>query len=313
MLVTGKYSSEEDKYIIEHFYTMTIPEIAKHLNRKHKSVEDRTRKLNLVKAAKQEWTQEEIEKLIFYYNRTPDVFNMFPNRTRSSIAYKAHALGLKKHNRGEFPVNYDFFKTWTDDMAYMLGFIAADGNIMIDPKVLNITQAKKDIYILERFNELLGCKRPIHVQSNNICHLVIRNGELVNDLISLGIEPCKSLTMKWFKNIPSQYLRHFIRGYMDGDGCVCCYERKNRGTVIEVSFLGTRDFLEGMVKEIFNHIGIPVIKVFDIKDNKIKRAKYCGLSAVKLLKWLYEDANLYLLHKKQKYIEYITQDSSSNA
>ncbi len=312
MFVTGKYSQEEDQYIIEHFHAMTVPEIAAHLNRKFKSVEDRTRKLNLIKAQKQEWTQEEVEKLIFYYNKTPDVFKMFPTRSRSSIAYKAHALGLKKYNRGAFSVDYNFFKTWSEDMAYMLGFIAADGNIMTNPKILNITQSKKDLYILEWFNKLLQCKRPIHIQPNNICHLVIRNGTLVDDLIALGIEPCKSLTMKWFSNVPSEYLNHFIRGYMDGDGCVCCYSRKNRGTIIELSFLGTRNFLEGMVQEISKYVDVPIIKVFDIVDNQIKRTKYSGNSAVKVLRWLYEDAHIYLARKKEKYIEYITQDSGSN-
>lgn len=312
MIKTGKYSIEEDDYIINNFRLMTVKQIADNLNRKDKSVQDRMRKLHLIKVNKDKWSIDEINKLTLYYNKTPEVFNMFPNRTRSSIQYKAHALGLKKYNRGNFSVDYNFFKTWTEDMAYMLGFIVADGNISTDPKILNITQSKKDLYILEQFNKLLKCKRPIVIQKNNICHLVIRNGELVDDLIKLGVEPRKSLTMRWFSGIPDEYLRHFVRGYLDGDGCICTYNRKNRGQIIEVSFLGTRDFLEGMSVNISKQINIPIIKVFDVKNTKIKRMKYSYSSALKLLDWLYKDCNLYLLRKYDKYINYLKQDNNSN-
>lgn len=309
---TGKYSQEEDKYIIDNFQDKTVQELADYLGRKHKSVEDRTRKLKLIKANKNTWAQEEVDKLVYYYNKTPEVFNMFPGRSRSSIAYKAHSLGLKKYNRGEFAVNFDYFKQWSPNMAYILGFIAADGNIMVNPKVLNITQSIKDFYILEQIEKELKCNRPIQIQPNNICHLVIRCGEIVDDLIKLGIEPCKSLTMPWFTSIPNEYLRHFVRGYIDGDGCICVYDRKNRGLILEVSILGTREFLEGMSKKISELIGINTIKVFDIKNNKIKRMKYSGNTAVKLLEWIYKDTDFYLVRKKEKFIEYLTQDNNSN-
>lgn len=310
---TGRFSKEEDEYIIDNFNTCTVQEIADHLGRLHKSVEDRTRKLKLVKAEKILWTKEETDRLVEFYNKTPEVFNMFPGRSRSSISYKAHSLGLKKYNRGEFAVDYDYFKTWNPNMAYIFGFIAADGNISIEPKILNITQSIKDYYILNKMKNEFKSKRDIHVQPNKICHLVIRCGEMVDDLIKLGIEPCKSLTMKWFTTIPDAYLNHFIRGYLDGDGCVCTYTRKCRGTVLEVSFLGTRDFLEGMSKEISRMVGIKIIKVFDITNNKIKRMKYSGNTAVKLLNWLYQDnPEMYLIRKRNKFIEYLKQDNSSN-
>mgnify|MGYP002625860766 CR=1 FL=1 len=40
------------------------------------------------------------------------------------------------------------------------------------------------------------------------------------DLIRLGAIPNKSLILEFPKDIPNDLIRHFVRGYFDGDGCI---------------------------------------------------------------------------------------------
>ena len=67
-----------------------------------------------------------------------------------------------------------------------------------------------------------------------------------NRLIELGCTPQKSLTLKFpNKNIFAEesLVRHFIRGYVDGDGCLS-YTKTGR---LVVEIIGTKEFLEEII------------------------------------------------------------------
>lgn len=290
---------------------MTYLEIGQVLDRSETSINDRIRKMDLLKTKKTIWSDEEIETLKAYYNLTPDVFDMFPGRTRQSIAYKAHSLGLKKNERGAFRVNYNFFSEWTEEMAYIFGLICADGNIgHPDNKVLVITLHKNDLYMLEQIKQIMKSERNIGERKSGCCDFIVRHHKIYDDLVKLGVVPQKSLTLKWVgDNIPSGYLRHFIRGYIDGDGCVSTYNRKRPNgyveKILDVTVLGTVDFLSGASKAISDEIGIKEVAVSSIKNNKISKSRWSGSTAVKLLDWIYKDATIFLKRKKDKYDNYL--------
>lgn len=318
---SGKFSKLEDEFILENYLTMTVKDMAFNLDRKLVSVQDRMRKLNLIKIKKEVWSDEEIELLKEKYNKTIDIFDMFPGRTRQSIAYKAHDLGLKKYNRGNFSVDYSFFKTWSEEMAYILGLICADGNICSDEvKRLTITLHNNDLYMLEKISNIMKNKRPIFKRKTGCNDLVITCGEIYDDLISLGVVPKKSLTLKWIENIPKDYLKHFVRGYFDGDGCVSVYTRTRKTyieDVLEVAMLGTPEFLNGMSTEVHNSIGIHKVKAINCSTVNFKsnayRIRWTYSNAEKFLKWIYKDANIYLIRKREKFENYLKkQDTSSN-
>ena len=44
---------------------------------------------------------------------------------------------------------------------------------------------------------------------------------MAKDLISLGCIPQKSLRLSSLPNIPQEFMCDFIRGFVDGDGCIC--------------------------------------------------------------------------------------------
>ena len=94
--------------------------------------------------------------------------------------------------------------------------------------------------------------------------------------------------------IKEDLINHFIRGYFDGDGCLCYTEK-----TLEVSMIGTYEFLE-VVCDIIN---IDKKRIYDL--NKNKRTSRLVLSSKKdienFLNYIYKDANIYLDRKYEKY------------
>jgi len=68
-----------------------------------------------------------------------------------------------------------------------------------------------------------------------------------DDLIALGCIPRKSLLLKFptSNQVPEHLIRHFIRGYFDGDG-----HFTNTEKCFEAGYIGTEDF----IIESLNHL-----------------------------------------------------------
>jgi len=66
-----------------------------------------------------------------------------------------------KFTRGrlKYSVDESFFDVWTSEMAYLLGFTYADGNIYITS--LSWDLQKRDLDILEKIKNILNCTYPI--------------------------------------------------------------------------------------------------------------------------------------------------------
>lgn len=153
---------------------------------------------------------------------------LFIPRTPNQV-YKEEWVGLgdwlgTSNTRGcskKYHVNGGFFKTWSHDMAYILGFWFADGCIRYKKcgsKIFSITQHKDDIYILEEILKKMDSNHPL-VKTRNCFDIFIGSKEIFNDILLLGGKPRKSMDVE-FPNVPKIYLPDFIRGYFDGDGCV---------------------------------------------------------------------------------------------
>jgi hypothetical protein len=127
----------------------------------------------------------------------------------------------------KYKINHDFFKTWSHDMAYVLGFWWADGWICTNGYRCNfgIAQHKSREAILKKILRKMKSNYPIFESKYKICQFLIRSKSIVKDIISLGGMPRKSLTIG-FPDVPKPYLPDFIRGHFDGDGCI--YKSKNK-------------------------------------------------------------------------------------
>lgn len=135
-----------------------------------------------------------------------------------------------------------FFDNWSKDMAYVLGYFAADGSMYKNKRgscYVAFTSTDKELITL--IKKLMGASNAVENYKspkktwNRRYVLQIGSKKLYQRLIELGFTPRKSLTLV-FPDIPSSFLNHFLRGYFDGDGCAsfAYYKRKNRKNLQKV-------------------------------------------------------------------------------
>lgn len=184
----------------------------------------------------------------------------------------------------------------SEEKAYWAGFIAADGNIRKDFLKMRIELNIKDYSHLEKFRKSIDGDNPIKecVRTNNhSCYIDVNCKELCLALNFLGITPNKSLTLNIdFNKIPLKFQKDFIRGYFDGDGSLNVYYRDKDEW--EMSFIGTKDFLNKLLK-IFNKER----NLYSCGNN----FRFCFKSKKDIkdiLDFLYKDTNIYLDRKYEK-------------
>jgi len=128
-----------------------------------------------------------------------------------------------KHNY----TNLDFFQTIdTEEKAYWLGFIYADGCISYIGYRLEISINKKDEEHLQKLSDMLN--KPLRsftqtcslMNDTNVCEMVklyVYNKSMYNDLLECGVEERKTYsdTTRILDSVPKNLIHHFVRGYFD--------------------------------------------------------------------------------------------------
>ncbi|QTC42730.1 endonuclease [Bacillus sp. V3] len=191
----------------------------------------------------------------------------------------------------KYTVNEHYFKTWSNNMAYILGFFAADGHISSRTQLVTFSQ--KDKAILEQIRNELGSNQPLtQNDSTGVYLLNIGSKIMKEDLINLhGMSSEKSHTLT-FPTIPDKYLSHFVRGYFDGDGCVNYKQRV-------VSFVGSSLLFQEELKIKLEALKLsPYIK----KYSKHWRLFITGRRSIQIFKrWVYENKELYIARKHEEF------------
>lgn len=210
-------------------------------------------------------------------------------------------------------INKNFFKKWSANMAYVLGFIIADGNISVSKRGshflnLKITDKKLlyDIRTVLQSNHFIG-KRPGTGNEKTKYTLQIGSYEMCDDLRALGLCEKKSYHL-FFPNIPSRYLFHFVRGYFDGDGNVWVgiihKKRKTQHIAIQTVFTScSQRFLKDLKRALEEYGikgGLSCRKGFS-------RLYYSIRSSLHLYKRMYngKEIRLYLPRKKIVFEKFI--------
>ena len=164
--------------------------------------------------------------------------------------------------------NENFFKKWSPDMAYVLGFFTADGSMIKNKRGAHFIEFQiTDRDLLFKIRKTLGSEHKIATRKRNgnwktIYRLQIGSGEMFNDLLALGMLPRKSKIIS-LPEIPDKYFSHFLRGYFDGDGNVVStkYRRADRNNRVYTTVLsgftsGSKIFLEKMHTKIKRLAGV---------------------------------------------------------
>jgi hypothetical protein len=197
--------------------------------------------------------------------------------------------------------DHDFIKSWSPAMAYVLGLLFTDGclvpgsNRAPDSKtnrtVSSVKLAAKDAEVVEKTRALLSSNHLLHHSAKQgirgeTSELEISSEELFEDLLLLGLEPRKSLTIV-FPDVPRDCLRHFIRGCWDGDGTVYL-EQNNpaRGCAGFVS--GSRPFVEALVSQLVA-LGMPTTTLhYEPRGSGAWYFRFHGAACVRLFHILYD-------------------------
>lgn len=177
----------------------------------------------------------------------------------------------KTTRKTTFNFNY-FDKIETQDRAYFLGLLFADGcNHFLEGKV-TIGLNEIDKGILESFKVFLETERPFIYKAARPCKstktgkvyeskpqyiLALCSRHFCHALNELGMIPKKSLLLK-FPAIDKNLYPDFIRGYFDGDGCI---SHNKAITSIDLSLVGTLEFLSHIKDYLLHNSPIKSIKI----------------------------------------------------
>ena len=205
----------------------------------------------------------------------------------------------------KYEVNETFFDVIdTEEKAYFLGFLYADGYNNTDRNSVNLSLKEDDKEILEILNNLLQPNKPLQYveikakNSANQYRLVIANKHISQKLVELGCDKAKTHNLKFptEEQVPSHLIRHFVRGYFDGDGSVSGDKQK------QFSFVGTIDFLLPLQQILVKELNFSKTKLdqrHEDREDSIRALRYCGINqCITFRDWLYKDATIYLERKK---------------
>ena len=211
-----------------------------------------------------------------------------------------HLPPIRLAHRYKVDVNY-FEKIDSDEKAYWLGFIAADGYVTNKKgrKILGIDLARKDEEHLKKIRMAIGYEGPLYyreVKTNKIKNGLARKVSLriscqkiVEDLMKLGIIPKKSKVLKR-PTIDKEYYRSWIRGVFDGDGHIS----KHKDGRISGGFFGTYDVIKFIVENI---PGTNTVSAR--KDGSGYYHSFGGKYRInEIFEYLYSDTKVYLERKK---------------
>lgn len=196
----------------------------------------------------------------------------------------------------------------TEEKAYWLGFLYADGYISKNENKIELSLAEKDFNHVLKFKNFIGKNNKISYREKTKAYRYsFRSTICKEDLINKGCIPNKSLLLKFptEKQVPKNLIRHFIRGYFDGDGWFT-----NTESCFQIGIIGTEDFIKGFLDTLTN-INTKN-KIFNVhRENGAKRYVIGSLQDVtNFLNYIYSNCNIYLDRKYEKYKDFLQNGSN---
>lgn len=238
-----------------------------------------------------------------------------------NVCYASVYNALKKFNIPYEPkptrrIFFDesYFETIdSEEKAYWLGFIFADGCILKTDKIVSapnrvqIALSEKDLTHLEKLKIATNYSGKIFIRKNsgtyssgyNYCVLQFNSVKMASDLIKLNCVPNKTDKLA-FPELRYDLYKHFIRGYFDGDGSIYVNKNSLRCTF---QITSNPDTLLKIQEILIKECNLNKTKLCEYKRTTIaKDLKYGGHIQVKrIFDYLYTDATIFLERKYDKF------------
>lgn len=232
----------------------------------------------------------------------------------------------------KYEYNKDYFsKINTPEKAYWLGFLYADGSInryykneKLKSMTLELCLSYKDKEHLEKFKKSLETNIPIFEKVNRLngkeyksVRIQLNNTKVCYDLCDLGCTPSKTYDIKFptYDIVPKEFMRDFIRGFFDGDGCISISEMNGKPHIF-TTITGQSDMLKSisdfLISEKIIRVNPKIYK--DDRRNSTYNVYFYGIDSNKdFLDYLYKDSTIYLDRKYNQYINFYKDfDENSN-
>jgi DNA-binding transcriptional regulator WhiA len=218
-----------------------------------------------------------------------------------TISKNIRKMGILTNPHGKISLNSDIFeKIDTEQKAYWLGFLYADGSVYKDSKGhyrFELGLQQRDLEHIQKFKKFINSRHKISYRENTKSYRISFNdSKFCNDLITLGCVPKKSLILKFptEAQVPKKLIRHFIRGYFDGDGYLSKPPKQ-----LTLDLLGTEEFLDCLLTHVDSTK--KTLKKDKRHLNNTFKFSLCGNNARNFLKFIYKDAIVFLERKKELY------------
>jgi len=221
-------------------------------------------------------------------------------RTIKKILSNNNIFYIPKIGRKHQINEYFFDNIDSEEKAYFLGFLFADGAVSNNLYNVRLTLKSGDVDIIKKLDKCIyidttkdhvTIRKSKQLENKYYASLDINSSHLVKSLIKHGCTPKKSLTLK-FPQIDPTLQHHFIRGYFDGDGGL---NVKSKTFVIT----STYNFCKSAIEIIKNNVDAN-LHIYKYKN--IYRLTSHGRNQVlKILAYLYRDSKFYLDRKYELY------------
>lgn len=224
-------------------------------------------------------------------------------------------------------IRHNFFsEIKTELQAYILGLLASDGcvNEKMHSIVLGISDKDEELFEYLKVispdaridyyppKESKSLVRGRHIKGKGSKKFVIQSKILYNDIIKYGIVEGKTYLDMHIPNINKSLIRHFIRGYFDGDGWVTfhIHEPNKRNREINPRVKGTigicsktSSILTEIQKELAD-CGI-FSTVCYVKRDDMYKVQISSKQGMKdCFNYFYKDAKYFLKRKYNKFDQY---------
>jgi len=203
--------------------------------------------------------------------------------------------------------NENYFSNMSKNSLYWAGFLMADGCIYNGALKLALAEKDKD-HIVKLQSDLQSSYAMIKNISKNskrnpnwkdsVCyHVSICSKQLTSDLETFGVIPNKTFDSKITDLVKhSAHIRHFCRGYFDGDGTISLHKPSTRkmNPQLVVAIRGSVEFLTDFNRALVMHAGLPdrCLKKKINTSSSIGNLLFNGNNICKqILTWLYSDLN----------------------
>lgn len=222
----------------------------------------------------------------------------------------------------KYSYNENFFREETEAAFYWAGFIAADGCVYVRQTIYSdisgLALVSADHQHLEKFATDLEFNGPVSKREVGVSiidgHILyssridIYSDRIYDDLANIfDVYPNKTHHHQFPKNILNhKYLRHFMRGYFDGDGGYYLNKSKtNQRPQMNVRICGTLEFLGIYREALVEHAKVsPINKPY--MYNGQGALNYMGnIQVANLSKYLYDSSMVYLDRKYQQALQAI--------